>query len=179
MFHQKDRGKSLAIASMFPYLGPALGPIVGGIVSQYVSWPWLFWVMSIFDAVVVDTTPAIEDPVPGPSRVVEERAPSEQTFISIDELPPLLPDRFHGCLRAQKLQILRASQCPSAAAPAASDEEPSTNEIASTQLKNLLAGTLSRGEGNSCLIMGPRGSGKSRVSHFARKPIEQHLKHIP
>ncbi|OKL60247.1 hypothetical protein UA08_04578 [Talaromyces atroroseus] len=53
MFHQKDRGKSLAIASMFPYLGPALGPIVGGIVSQYVSWPWLFWVMSIFDAVVV------------------------------------------------------------------------------------------------------------------------------
>lgn len=53
MFRQKDRGKSLALAAMFPYLGPALGPIVGGLVSQYISWPWLFWVMSIFDAVVV------------------------------------------------------------------------------------------------------------------------------
>lgn len=52
MFRQKDRGKSLALASMFPYLGPALGPIVGGLVSQYVSWPWLFWVMSIFSSVV-------------------------------------------------------------------------------------------------------------------------------
>lgn len=53
MFCQKHRGKSLALASMFPYLGPALGPIVGGLVSQYVDWPWLFWVMSLFDAVVV------------------------------------------------------------------------------------------------------------------------------
>ncbi|GAM41495.1 hypothetical protein TCE0_042r14657 [Talaromyces pinophilus] len=52
MFRQEDRGKSLALASMFPYLGPALGPIVGGLVSQYVSWPWLFWVMSIFSSVV-------------------------------------------------------------------------------------------------------------------------------
>lgn len=52
MFRQKDRGKSLALAAMFPYLGPALGPIVGGLVSQYVSWPWLFWVMSISSFVV-------------------------------------------------------------------------------------------------------------------------------
>ncbi|KAH8697387.1 major facilitator superfamily domain-containing protein, partial [Talaromyces proteolyticus] len=53
MYRKEDRGKSLAIATLFPYLGPALGPIVGGLVSQHVSWPWLFWVMSIFDAVVV------------------------------------------------------------------------------------------------------------------------------
>lgn len=53
MYPGKDRGKSLAIASIFPYLGPALGPIVGGLVSQHVSWPWLFWVMSIFSAVIV------------------------------------------------------------------------------------------------------------------------------
>ncbi|EED24337.1 florfenicol exporter, putative [Talaromyces stipitatus ATCC 10500] len=53
MFRQKDRGKSLALASLFPYLGPALGPIVGGLVSQYVSWPWLFWAMSIFCAAVL------------------------------------------------------------------------------------------------------------------------------
>jgi MFS family permease len=53
MYPKKDRGKSLAIASLFPYLGPALGPIVGGLISQHVSWPWLFWVMSIFSAVIV------------------------------------------------------------------------------------------------------------------------------
>ncbi|TFK75878.1 hypothetical protein BDN72DRAFT_756469 [Pluteus cervinus] len=128
------------------------------------------------DTITPDTSSAIVDPLPGPSKLDGQRAPSEQTFISIDELPPLLPDRFHGCLRAQKLQILRASQRPSVGTPAASDEDPSTNEIASTQLKNLLDGTLSRGEGNSCLIMGPRGSGKSRIVEqqldaLAEKPI--------
>ncbi|KAL4869221.1 hypothetical protein BDV12DRAFT_208662 [Aspergillus spectabilis] len=53
MYHTKDRGKSLALAGLFPYLGPALGPIIGGLVSQQVSWPWLFWVMSISAAVVI------------------------------------------------------------------------------------------------------------------------------
>ncbi|KAI1107955.1 putative florfenicol exporter [Jackrogersella minutella] len=52
MYHAKDRGKSLAIASFLPYLGPALGPVVGGIVVQYVYWPWLFWIISIFDAFI-------------------------------------------------------------------------------------------------------------------------------
>ncbi|KAI1209033.1 putative florfenicol exporter [Annulohypoxylon truncatum] len=53
MYHAKDRGKSLAIASFLPYLGPALGPIIGGVVVQYVYWPWLFWIISIFDALIV------------------------------------------------------------------------------------------------------------------------------
>ncbi|XXG95006.1 hypothetical protein Hte_001266 [Hypoxylon texense] len=52
MYHAKDRGKSLAIASFLPYLGPALGPIVGGVVVELVYWPWLFWVVSIFDAFI-------------------------------------------------------------------------------------------------------------------------------
>ncbi|OTA87477.1 hypothetical protein M434DRAFT_399467 [Hypoxylon sp. CO27-5] len=53
MYHAKDRGKSLAIASFLPYLGPALGPIVGGIVVDLIYWPWLFWIVSIFDAFIV------------------------------------------------------------------------------------------------------------------------------
>ncbi|OTB05991.1 hypothetical protein M426DRAFT_72558 [Hypoxylon sp. CI-4A] len=52
MYHAKDRGKSLAIASFLPYLGPALGPIVGGVVVQLIEWPWLFWIVSIFDAFI-------------------------------------------------------------------------------------------------------------------------------
>ncbi|KAI1311415.1 major facilitator superfamily domain-containing protein [Xylaria venustula] len=53
MFHEKDRGKSLAIAGLFPYLGPALGPIIGGLVSQLIHWPWLFYIISIIDTVVL------------------------------------------------------------------------------------------------------------------------------
>lgn len=53
MFRAKDRGKSLAVAGFIPYLGPALGPILGGLVAQHLQWGWFFWIMSIFDAVVV------------------------------------------------------------------------------------------------------------------------------
>lgn len=49
MYHAKDRGKSLAIAALLPYLGPALGPIVGGLAARHLWWPWLFWILSIFD----------------------------------------------------------------------------------------------------------------------------------
>ena len=52
MYREEDRGKSLAIASFLPYLGPALGPIVGGLVTQLVDWPWIFWIMCIFNAAV-------------------------------------------------------------------------------------------------------------------------------
>ncbi|KAK0648542.1 major facilitator superfamily domain-containing protein [Cercophora newfieldiana] len=52
MYRNEDRGKSLAIASFLPYLGPALGPILGGVVSHLVDWPWIFWIMSIINAAV-------------------------------------------------------------------------------------------------------------------------------
>lgn len=47
------RGRSLAIASLLPYLGPALGPIVGGLAAQRLDWPWLFWILSMFAAAIV------------------------------------------------------------------------------------------------------------------------------
>lgn len=52
MYRAKYRGRSLAMATLIPYLGPALGPIVGGVTSQGVDWPWLFWILSIFDACI-------------------------------------------------------------------------------------------------------------------------------
>lgn len=50
MYRNEDRGKSLAIASFLPGLGPALSPIVGGVVAQLVAWPWIFWIMSVISA---------------------------------------------------------------------------------------------------------------------------------
>src|SRR5258708_14966655 len=71
-----------------------------------------------------------------------------------------------SCLHAQKRAILHALHCPSTAVFDGVDEtdEPSANAVALEELKALLTGTLERGEGNSCLLIGPRGSGKSRVS---------------
>jgi MFS family permease len=53
MYGKTNRGKSLAIVTLLPYVGPALGPIVGGLVSRLVHWSWVFWIMSIVDAMVL------------------------------------------------------------------------------------------------------------------------------
>jgi MFS family permease len=53
VFGKTERGKATAIASFLPYLGPALGPIVGGVVTQYLQWHWIFWIISIADAVLL------------------------------------------------------------------------------------------------------------------------------
>ncbi|TDL29491.1 hypothetical protein BD410DRAFT_679314, partial [Rickenella mellea] len=47
------------------------------------------------------------------------------------------------------------------------DTEPPANNIALHQLTELLKGSVERGEGNSCLIIGPKGSGKTRICNQA------------
>ena len=37
---------------MAPLLGPVLGPIVGGIITEYTTWRWIFWAVSIADGFV-------------------------------------------------------------------------------------------------------------------------------
>ncbi|KAG0709662.1 AAA ATPase domain-containing protein [Suillus ampliporus] len=49
----------------------------------------------------------------------------------------------------------------------------STNTAASQQLKDLLAGTVIRGEGNSCFVLGPRGSGKTALVERAIASLNQ------
>jgi MFS family permease len=53
MYGASERGKSLAIVTLLPYLGPALGPLVGGLVTQVLHWKWVFWVMSIADSIIL------------------------------------------------------------------------------------------------------------------------------
>ncbi|KAF4602009.1 hypothetical protein EYR40_005210 [Pleurotus pulmonarius] len=82
------------------------------------------------------------------------------------------------CLNMQKRAVLRALQSlPDARADEGDeDEEQPRNEIVMQQLDDLLKATVTRGEGNSCLLLGPRGSGKSRIverciSNVPQKPI--------
>lgn len=46
----EERGKSFAIASFLPLLGPAIGPLIGGAITQTIGWRWIFWVVAIFNS---------------------------------------------------------------------------------------------------------------------------------
>lgn len=50
MYGAKDRGTALAISSLLPYVGIAVGPLIGGVAAEHLSWPWLFWILSITNA---------------------------------------------------------------------------------------------------------------------------------
>ncbi|KAM5349622.1 hypothetical protein ACJ41O_006127 [Fusarium nematophilum] len=45
-----QRGKSLGWYLLIPLLGAAVGPIIGGFMTYRVSWRWMFWSTSIFQA---------------------------------------------------------------------------------------------------------------------------------
>ena len=76
-----------------------------------------------------------------------------------------MPAHYHPCLQAQKRAIMAALRNPPELnTEGDQDETPSTNELAYDDLCDLLTGSVVRGEGNSCLLIGPRGSGKTRVN---------------
>lgn len=52
MYGKAERGRSMAIVTLLPYIGPALGPIVGGLITQYTHWSWIFWIMSLIDTAI-------------------------------------------------------------------------------------------------------------------------------
>ena len=52
MFAPEDRGKSLALYSLAPLLGPTIGPIAGGWIAQRSTWRWVFWSTSIAAGIV-------------------------------------------------------------------------------------------------------------------------------
>ncbi|KAI2786871.1 Efflux pump vrtL [Penicillium oxalicum] len=51
-FRAEERGKSIAVYSLAPLLGPALGPVAGGFIAENTSWRWVFYSVSIADALI-------------------------------------------------------------------------------------------------------------------------------
>ncbi|KAG8534228.1 uncharacterized protein KY384_001072 [Bacidia gigantensis] len=47
-----ERGRSIAIYSLAPLLGPAIGPLCGSFITENASWRWSFYATSIADAFV-------------------------------------------------------------------------------------------------------------------------------
>lgn len=89
-----------------------------------------------------------------------EQSPSKRAGLRL-ELGPLSPGS-HRLLDAQRKAILQSLLKPPVRASASGE----TSKHSSLQsLVSLLQGSTERGEGNSCLVLGPRGSGKSRVRY--------------
>lgn len=92
-----------------------------------------------------------------------ESVPAPSTGLTQKYIPQHLPQ----CLNAQKRAMLQALQVPPKyidLSELSINGSDNTNDIATQQLNDLLNGSIIRGEGNSCLILGPRGSGKTQVS---------------
>ncbi|KAL1648883.1 hypothetical protein SLS58_002063 [Diplodia intermedia] len=51
-WHPSERGKGFSIYQLAPVLGPALGPIAGGFISQYTTWRWTFWSITLFNVFI-------------------------------------------------------------------------------------------------------------------------------
>nr|GAT44090.1 predicted protein [Mycena chlorophos] len=116
---------------------------------------------------------AVEAMVVGPS---VSREPSPEPPAIRNSSPAPLGDAssdIAGCLQAQKREILRLLQNP---LDVAKEDETAPSRVAFQQLGDLLGGTVDRGEGNSCLLLGPRGSGKTTLvqqclANLAEPPI--------
>jgi origin recognition complex subunit 4 len=78
---------------------------------------------------------------------------------------------LYPCLNAQKRAILRALQNPPVSGEEEDDDEElgaPSNVVALQQLSELFEGTTERAESNSCIVLGPIGSGKTHVSSISR-----------
>ncbi|KLO14955.1 hypothetical protein SCHPADRAFT_902813 [Schizopora paradoxa] len=118
--------------------------------------------------------PETSDEVDTPSELPEVASPSKTALGKRPQivLPKIIPSKLADHLSSQKQACLAALHDP----PLAPDDEDVVNNLALKQLTDLMRGTVERGEGNSCLVLGPAGSGKTRifekaVSNFSGKSV--------
>lgn len=137
------------------------------------------------DGLILKKSTTRSKPGPRTPEVVEAEAPAT---VTVDEpllaspslpinqpvyqapitLPKTLSQHQIRLLQVQKQAILRKFADP----PFESEEvnitlsdEVLPNQVAKQQLEDILSGSIERSEGNSCLVLGPSGSGKSKVCH--------------
>lgn len=116
--------------------------------------------------------PLSPENTPSTSILDDPPSPARSSAASSHGVPVLnndtisLPDKYLSCLEAQKraaLKQLRLMPVVEDSMTSNGADKCSTNDIAFRQLRELLMGTVERGEGNSCFLTGPRGSGKTQV----------------
>jgi len=110
---------------------------------------------------VEDVDPSGSYPTPEPSLDFHEPSTAVIGHQRSGLHATLLPANLETCINLQKREILKSLRCPAMSSD--DDLEPSVNDAALKQLNALVGGTVMRAEGNSCLLVGPRGSGKSQV----------------
>ncbi|KAH9899496.1 origin recognition complex subunit 4 C-terminus-domain-containing protein [Cubamyces lactineus] len=103
--------------------------------------------------------------VRSPTKTSPSKRQRGQPVQQDDRLPTTLPLHLHPLLERQKRAILQALQRPPEIdeIDIYGEDYPPTNILAYEQLSDLLSGTVTRGEGNSCLLIGPSGSGKTQM----------------
>ncbi|EMC91832.1 hypothetical protein BAUCODRAFT_152196 [Baudoinia panamericana UAMH 10762] len=52
-FTPETRGVAIAVYSLAPLIGPAAGPIAGGFIAENTTWRWVFWAVTIADALIL------------------------------------------------------------------------------------------------------------------------------
>ncbi|KAI9064892.1 hypothetical protein FKP32DRAFT_1625126 [Trametes sanguinea] len=106
-----------------------------------------------------------EEPVRSPTKTSPSKRSPTKAGQQHDGLPRALPPHLHPLLECQKRAILRALQHPPEIdeIDVYGEDYPPTTRAAYEQLSDLLMGTVTRGEGNSCLLIGPSGSGKTQM----------------
>ncbi|KAF8591405.1 hypothetical protein K439DRAFT_1327177 [Ramaria rubella] len=114
-----------------------------------------------------NSPPPLFPPISTPLHHSKTTLPSPPKLTpTVPRLPRSLPPHLIPHLHSQKQAVLHALQHPPLSA-----YESSPYSLLHNQLTELIKGTTHRHEGNSCLILGPRGSGKSRLVDGALSSI--------
>ncbi|KAI1329429.1 putative major facilitator superfamily transporter [Xylariaceae sp. FL0255] len=45
------RGRYVGALLSGPNCGPSIGPVIGGVLTEFASWPWIFWLLSILGGI--------------------------------------------------------------------------------------------------------------------------------
>lgn len=56
LFPNHQRGRAMGFFTVVMTTGSHIAPIVGGLIGGYLGWRWIFWILSIIDAVMLITS---------------------------------------------------------------------------------------------------------------------------